>query len=830
MLRDAVEGRGSCRSAEFPFRRRSLRALRHGLLTVPQAPRGRPPLRRFLRIVALVACLARGFTTEAAEEPLYEQRPFDQITLNKSNDYAVLKVKPLAFPDGKPPAKPRPTEKLQVELIDSPGKAYELEWRSIERIEFFDELVLAKALEVAKAGQVDQAYDYFKYLEAKKPRPEGLDAAIEEFYFEEAKAQHRLKQYDVALAMLQELHRRNPKRSGLDAALGATTDRLVEQQVAAGNVPAARRLVRNLATSFPQHPVIARWHQTWQQQAATLMAEAKAAIEGGDLVRAEQSTRQLARVWPALPGGKELAEAVHAKYPRLIVGVTSPAMAFEPGRINDWAARRSTRLVFRALAEYLGPSSEGGRYVCPVGQWRQEDLHRRLVIQLRPGLHWSGSEEILTGYELSRRLLAMADPADPGFSPPWAEIFEAVSVRDVYAVRVSLRRPHVRPEALLNTILAPATWSPGQPLPTNGPYMPLPRSGENATYRSDPRYGMAEPGQPQEIVERSFRKGSDAVLALRRREIDVLDRVNPWERGRLESDGELVVEPYGVPLIHVLVPNRRKPLLAERTFCRALVYALRRDAILKQLLGGREAPGCEVISGPFSPGVGYTDPLGDAYDKMIAPRVYDPRLALTLAEVGLRQVMAKTDQASAKSEKPTQNARPAKTDSESSPPATTLRLPRVVLAYTPGEVAHVACKAIQREWQAIGLTVVLEELPPGPPSRVPDHVDFLYAELAMWEPLVDARRLLGADGLPGACSSYMSLALSQLERSTNWEDVGKRLREIHRIVYDETTVIPLWQLTEHFAFHRSLQGIAKAPATLYESIEQWRPGLYYPTE
>ena len=100
----------------------------------------------------------------------------------------------------------------------------------------------------------------------------------------------------------------------------------------------------------------------------------------------------------------------------------------------------------------------------------------------------------------------------------------------------------------------------------------------------------------------------------------------------------------------------------------------------------------------------------------------------------------------------------------------------------------------------------------------------------MWEPVVDARRVLDADGLSGGASPYMSLALRQLEQASDWPQIGARLRRIHRIAYDDVAVIPLWQLTDHFAYHKSLQGVGGRPVGLYQNVEQWQPAFYYAPE
>ncbi len=497
-------------------------------------------------------------------------------------------------------------------------------------------------------------------------------------------------------------------------------------------------------------------------------------------------------------------------------------------------------MIYRTLTEFAGPGPEGGKYLCPVGGMKSEELGRRLVFQLRPGQRWASGDTLLTGYELARHLVAMTDDQDPCYRPEWAEVFDGASVRNVYAVTVDLRRSHVRPEALLQTVLVPAGAAAQRPPPTNGPYVIGTHNDDAVNYQPNEQYQAFGAGQPKEIVERYFRKSTDGIAALKQRQINVLDRVYPWDLEKLRADVELVVEPSAVPLVHCLVPNDRTPLTGNRTFRRALVYGIRREPILKRLLGDVQQAGCQVISGPFSPGVGYNDPLDYAYDKTIAPRPYEPRLAVTLAEVALREV---TEKDLAKPSADSENAQPvtgkpvantvAPAAKESDSPKAKQekgRFPKLVLAYPPNDLAEAACKAIKSQLEFLRIPVRLEELPPNPPSRIPDHVDLMYAELAMWEPVVDARRLLGDEGLAGGCSSYMSLALGQLEQADDWLKVGAKLRDIHRIAYDDAAVVPLWQLTDHFAYHRSLKGVGVRPVLLYQNIEQWQPAFYFPSE
>ena len=61
----------------------------------------------------------------------------------------------------------------------------------------------------------------------------------------------------------------------------------------------------------------------------------------------------------------------------------------------------------------------------------------------------------------------------------------------------------------------------------------------------------------------------------------------------------------------------------------------------------------------------------------------------------------------------------------------------------------------------------------------------------------------------------------QLQRVDNWNRAGERLRVIHQLSFDDTTVIPLWQLTEHLVYRKGIQGIVAEPVTTYQNIENW---------
>ncbi len=754
-----------------------------------------------------------------ADGPLYEQDPFDQITLDQANGNAVLKVKPLDLTARRVPAKPDAAGKLVIRLVDRPEKKYEVAWGAIKRVELFEDMLLAKANELLAEDKLDEAYGYLQFLEESYPNVAGLAAASETFLFQQAKAYYGKQQYRNALGLLRDLHRRNPRRSKLDGVLGAMTEKLVDQYAADGDYPSLRALVRELAAWYPGHPLVEKW-QTWlKDQAAAELTAARAAVAAGDFRKAAASLRRVAQFWPELEGARDLALEVQAKYPRVVVGVCEVAAVGEvPGVGNgadlftDWAARREGRLVCRMLLEFAGAGPKGGAYVCPMGEIKVDETGRKISVQLHRDVRFSAQGETLSAGDVARRLLLMADPAAAAYRADWGRLLDAVAVRGRDEVEIDLRQRHVCPQALLETPLAnyTAAYAPqAGRLMLGGPYVRAEAAAAETTYLRNPCYFAAVAAQPQEIVQRRFAGAAAAAAALRRGEIDLLDRLAPWQVKSLAAEENLVVQAYALPRVHCLIPNLRRPLCGNRTFRRALAYGIDRQAVLAELLWGDRRPGCAVLHGPFPQGDSAADALGYASDPDLKRWPYDPRLAAVLAEAGRREAAWVPP-----------GALPA------APPSSQA----LVLGLPKDEIARTACAAIRRQLAAVGVAVELKELDAAGAAGAAAEVDLLYVELALWEPAVDAPRVLGPQGLTLGCSAAMSRALGELAAARGWSDVVARLHRIDRVAHDEVAVVPLWQLSDWFAYRKGFEGIKDKTLSLYQDVEQWKPGLSYPAD
>jgi hypothetical protein len=148
------------------------------------------------------------------------------------------------------------------------------------------------------------------------------------------------------------------------------------------------------------------------------------------------------------------------------------------------------------------------------------------------------------------------------------------------------------------------------------------------------------------------------------------------------------------------------------------------------------------------------------------------------------------------------------------------------LAYPPDNLSRVACEGIRTQWTLLGLEIELVELPVGRsfPNDDEDIADIVYVSAAVWEPVVDARRLLGPEGLAGSDDQLVGLGLRRLEEAKNWREVRDRLLDLHAIAHHELPVLPLWQMVDSYAYRRQLLGVGTDIVSLYQNAGKWRLG------
>ncbi|MDX1948761.1 MAG: ABC transporter substrate-binding protein [Pirellulaceae bacterium] len=759
-----------------------------------------------LAVLIGIAALA-GSALAQAPAPLaqriIDRPPFDRITLDKQNENKVLIVRPLPLPGRRVSEKPKPSDKLRIQMLDE-AQEYEVLWQHIEKVELFEQLVLAEAAGLAAQGKFDEAYEYFVFMFASYPNAIGLKEAQQSYLYLSSGAAFRAGKHDEALAIVEELLAQNPTyRAGPTAptllqVLGNIADRRLAGYVQQEDYRSARALLVRLARQYNAagEPFAQKWQMQLSQQAAQLRDEARAHLAAKRFVEARDACARMELIWPTVEGGSELVAEVARRYPLVAVGVEHPALEFDARSLVNPAARRAGRLVERRLLEFSAPGPEGGKYQCPLGTVEQSVDGREISFSLTAAAR--GGE--LSGYELAERLLAWSRPGDADFQPAWARALASVAVADVQRVIANLKTPRVLAESLLQLSyqLAANVGQPGAK--GNGPFFVLSTDDAQTRFTANDRYFLAQPGQPAEISEHHYPDPQRALVALARGEIDVLDRVFPGDIAAVAANSELAVAPLAMPTTHVLAFAEHHPQLSNRQFRRALAYASNRELILNQgVLKGKPLPGFRVVSAPFPAPTG-GDAAAYAYDQQIPPRPYDPRLAVAMKAIGLNEIKAMHD----KQMKPV-------------PP-----LAPLTLGHPADETSRIACRALVKQWKVIGIECKLVEFPPGIFLDEQQICDIVYYQISAHEPLVDAARLLGPQGIAPTSNGFVQLALRQIDKATNWQDARVRFQQLHRLLHEDVTLLPLFQTFDHYAYRKSLQGPAAERVTLYQNVEAWQ--------
>ncbi len=724
-----------------------------------------------------------------AADRIIDQPPHDLLTLKK--DAATLKIVPLELKRRVPLREQDRGESLVVRLLKRPEQRYQVQWRDIDRVQLFEELVLAEAAELTAEGDFDTAYEYYRFIEQRSADFPGLAAARHQCMYREAEHWLRQGKYANSLVVLNELYQRASRFSGLKEMSGRVVDRIVEEYLAKGQHVAARELLDSLAVKYPNHDVVKNRRKQLRELARQVYDSARTAADVGKLREAHERTRAALQIWPDLEAAKELAAELSRKYPVVRVGVREPWNGAQATSVATWAQRRCAPLVDCNLFFPQSFSAEGGKYASRIVASKRDGC--QTVLTVKPGVHWPGSDRPLSSVDVARQLIFRSAAMAP--------------------LRHDLLTMHVDTIHVVDATSLEIVWNTERPLWQTMLQMPIRRGTERShrmesqaclgSYESiqekdgDWRFMLREDAfganarQPREISEMTVADTLAALRALRTHEIHVYDRIVPWDISKTRAYDDVRLVPYAAPTVHMLIPNPNSPALARGVVRRALSLALDRQRILRDDLGDGKTMAGAVLSGPF--------PEGYACDDSIKARERDARLAAGLLNGPFDKLTDRT----------------------------------ITLVYAPDPVARRAARAMQMQWKldGVGVEVVLAEssrsdvanwdLAAGPGQPW----DLWYIEWNAMEPLVAAPRLLGRGSVIGRADPMLQAMVDDLCNATTWDLACAKLHELHRYVDRTQTVIPLWQIDEFAVVHQDLEGVGGKPVTLYQNVDQWHVKL-----
>tara|TARA_Y100001968_G_scaffold22079_2_gene17451 strand:+ start:3129 stop:5549 length:2421 start_codon:yes stop_codon:yes gene_type:complete len=782
-------------------------------------------LRRWSRLSLAWAVLVGVFfsatvwSQDEVEENLIERLegtiPYDEITVKAEDDTVeVIQLELLDIP-GRGTPELKTNGKLEIRLLGNPDDVYEVFWRDITKIRLYEDIMIDEINGYIDSLKFDEAFDYLLFLRSEYSNLPGTQEVLARYQYSQGADWLKKGRNLEALSLLESLYENFPEfvfDGGPDNAktkLNEAAQAVLKDYLDAQKIVLARRFSQRLIKTHGVSAVPAALDtlRTLRDIATGKRDEARRLLDEGKLREAQKAVREMIEIFPQVSGGREIAVEAIRKYPLVTVGTIYPSLEDDRSRMDNWAARRTGTLTRRMIMEYEGPGTDRGEYTTPFGDVKQGSDRKTIRIRINP-LKLSEDNQIY-GFHLAERLLKMAEPLDATYNAQWASIFERVEVTGVFDVVVHLQRPHVLPEAMLQVFLD-ASIARDSEEAQDGPFIPEPPGEEGVRYVTNPKDPFPVTSDdpnfipPSEVLEIQFEEQKDLIKALRKGDVDVVDRLSPVTAIQLseEPGSTIKVVPYALPTIHMLVPNYDEPYMKNDLFRRAILYGIMREATLNELiLKNRRIPGCQVVSGPFSPGMGVDDPLSYAYNRDMVPRPYAPHLAVVLTKLAEQRLQ---EQAEKKEEEP--------------PP-----IPELVIGYPAEDDARVACTAFKFQLEQLEVfKVKLVEFEKGQSIDTTGECNLTYMKVAMWEPIVDTARLISPNGIAAITDDHVNRSVQWMERAIRWPEVRNRVRQVHRIAHEKAAVLPLWQLREYFAHREGITLGTESPVSLYHGIQRWQ--------
>ena len=737
--------------------------------------------------------------------PLIDGEPFDLIILDESAENAILKVLPLG---DKVPEGEFPTRGILVfEFFEDGEDVLEVPWDSVAKISTFADLLLEEAAAWQRSKEFPKAFRnlLWVYDNGGKRDPE-LVSSLKELLFDDGRRNFETGQFELALSIYEDIYQQNPNwkpdgmgRSLIDIVM-ACYNGIIKKQFEAEDYIGVRRSVESVAKKYGDDAsaLAKQWEQRFVKRSRDLVAESRRLAGRGEGRQAHLAIKQAEQMSPGRAEVAKTQAEILQEFPLVVVGVTQEGGDASPRRTEHWGARRVGRLTQRTLVELDGLTDEGGKWSFLNGSiYRADEIGLNYVFEIKDEVA-SFAVPKVNAFQVSLRLLSLADPKSPIYNEAWDKICESVKIIDQSRVAVTLRSPFVRPESLLNIAFADA--DPNGVPEQNGAYVLTAQEEGFETYELNSRYQRRENRQHPVIVEQMYKSSSTAVDDLIANNIDVVDRVPPADLERLKSAPGVRVRAYVLPTVHMLIPKIRGKLETDNSFRQALSFGIDRDLLVRDVIcGSKEIDGCEVLSGPFPVGTEDSDQISYGYDSSVRPLPFNSQLGMVLIDLALKA-------------KPPRQPDP-------------IPAPKLVIAHPAGSTATDAAEAIARMWTEIGIDTTTRKLEPG--QSVPDDSlwDFLYLEVTVEEPLTDAARLIGLNGFAKKVSAPIEQTLQKLSYSESWRDACSKLRTLHRQVAVDLSVLPLWQIKEHYAFRSTVKEIGRDLIHLYQNVDRWNIDL-----
>ena len=686
---------------------------------------------------------------------------------------------------------------LVVTIVENDQEqgTYRVHQRHLKQIIHYEDLLLRRIDALLAEKQSLAVFELLRVLQQRSPTWPGIAPRRERLQFLEALQFLERDQPETAWNYLLQLHGRNPQFEGLDRQLGIVTDLLMQAAQTRGDARQVRHYLARLRSVLPQQEVVRRWDQQLDQQARAKLQAAETADQAQDWPQAVTLLEQAAAVWPDTPPLTEAAKRIWPRHQRLRVGVLDLANQSTPA---PGALARERVLLQRNLFEPFGMDTRGVRYSSRfIEEWEPTDLGRSIVFRMpsRP----AGGEPILAS-RLAEVMAARLSPDSTTYDERFGSYVSGVQVTGPYEFQVDFWRAPLKPEAILQFPIAQASELSGQQF-ARQPFTRTAATATQSVYRRlTPQAKTLVDWSVAEIVERKYPDNEALKQGWVRGEISCLPHVALWDVPVMSRLPDSQLLEYALPVTHFLQFHPRHPALKLAAFRKALAYGLNRKGMLDGIVLRKPDPTRgRLVSAPYAT-------THSAYNSLVAPLRSDVRLAMAML------LAAKKDLGG--------------------------DLPTLRLGVPDNPLEQAVGQELCQQWKQLGLDVRLVTVGPQIPFDIdaePAAWDLLYRSERMIEPLVDLWPSLTLDrqariGRLNHLPDWLRTKLISLDQVGDWPAAEQILRETHRDLVADVTLIPLWEVSDYLLIRQNLRGLPARPLYPYQDIERWQLLPWFPKD
>lgn len=696
-------------------------------------------------------------------------------------------------------------EELNHLYVTVPGvqgvQEFRVPTKTVTTIIHHEDLMLRRIYALLDQNKIDPALEILSKLRREWEDWPGVDEAHVQIVFTDARKRFEEGNAANSLMLIDEVYRLDQEHLGLNSLAGQVIDSLVAAALNNDDDLAAQFYLNWLDQRFSNHEVFNKYRSQLESEAQQLISQAEQASQNGEHKQAAIRIEQAAAIWPKTPDLRGPHRSLTERFQRLKVGVIDLPGGSDAYFASSPADLRKRRLTELSLFE-LDRLRDGTAYYRTrfFDEWEPTDLNRQMKFTLRQFRQPYEMQNILTTAEIVPLILNRLDPEHPDYDERLASYVKSVEIHSPTEFSLAFQRVPPRIEPLLvNVVVALSEEDLQSGLYQDpGGFQVLEQDADHIVYSRKipepeglPKYHVAE------VIEQRYESFEKAAQALRRGDVSMIPDLPDWIIRRMQADEEFMndffVIPYQLPETQVLQFNPASQAMRSRELRTALAYAVDRRTLLQEtVLRDPEMTNGRIITAPFlssNPG----------RNILLEPRRFDMSAALAMLLANLKQ------------------------NEEGVPPLT--------MIVAPGPTNEDVARQIAERWRLLNLEVNLVYAH----EPRPENWDIIYRSVQMVEPIVeiwpfltieDSARLADLRRYP----DWLKQELVELDRTSDQSRAISAMQTLHRHLWADTSVFPLWELQRYLVIRKNVQGYPKTLMHSYDQLDRWTIDAWYQTE